>query len=58
MKLSLILKEILSENIPNTLYHVTTLDNLNSIIRNGLVPNIGDRSKKLGETESRIYFFG
>lgn len=38
-------------------YHLTTLDNYESIIENGLTPQIGPRSEALGETESRIYLF-
>ncbi len=38
-------------------YHVTTLDNYNSIFKNGLIPNIGPRSESLGELIPRIYLF-
>ncbi len=38
-------------------YHVTTLDNYNSIFKNGLIPNIGPRSESFGELIPRIYLF-
>lgn len=38
-------------------YHVTEAENLASIMRDGLVPSIGARSKALGEMRESIYFF-
>lgn len=38
-------------------YHVTEAENLASIMRDGLMPSIGARSKALGETCEVIYFF-
>lgn len=37
-------------------YHVTTESNLHSILKNGLIPTIGERSKFL-ETTPRVYLF-
>lgn len=39
------------------LYHVTHPDNLPSIYQDGLVPQIGSLSEKLGEELPRIYLF-
>lgn len=38
-------------------YHVTLMSNLASILDRGLIPQIGDNSKELGETEDRVYAF-
>jgi len=38
-------------------YHVTPTSNLESIIKNGLQPSIGERSLDRGENEQRIYLF-
>lgn len=38
-------------------YHVTPVENLDSILRDGLRPVIGDRSLALGEPAPRIYLF-
>lgn len=40
-----------------SLYHVTTLQAVSSIIENGLVPTIGPRSAKLNEPRAAIYLF-
>lgn len=40
-----------------TLYHVTPSDNVPSISKNGLVPQIGPRSRSLGESKLITYFF-
>ncbi len=37
-------------------YHVTPESNLHSILKNGLIPTIGERSKLL-ETIPRVYLF-
>ena len=39
------------------LYHVTDVENLDSIAEEGLVPMIGRLSEKLGESVPRTYFF-
>lgn len=38
-------------------FHVTPIGNLESILANGLVPQIGKRSKEIGEVQARIYLF-
>lgn len=38
-------------------YHVTLMNNLVSILDSGLIPQIGENSKELGETEDRVYAF-
>ena len=38
-------------------YHVTLMENVPSIRKNGLLPQIGERSEELGETEKAIYLF-
>lgn len=40
----------------NTYFHVTPISNLPSILKDGLIPQIGERSKEL-ETEERVYLF-
>jgi len=40
-----------------TLYHVTPADNLDIIMKEGLVPQIGERSQASGENIPMIYFF-
>jgi hypothetical protein len=42
---------------PITVYHVTPKRNLKSIKSNGLTPQIGDNSTRLGETEEAIHVF-
>lgn len=39
------------------LYHLTTRRNAQSILKHGLIPQIGPRSKRFGEPEARIYCF-
>lgn len=39
------------------LYHVSLLRNLKSIMKVGLEPKIGERSKEIGETEKAVYLF-
>lgn len=36
-------------------YHVTTEENAKEILKNGLIPQIGEHSKIVGETEKAIY---
>ena len=39
------------------LYHVTLMSNLDDIMRNGLEPRLGERSKEVGEVRKAIYLF-
>lgn len=39
----------------NILYHLTSVDNLPSILRNGIVPSIGDNSRDCNELRPLIY---
>lgn len=41
----------------NTMYHVTREHDLGSILRDGLIPQVGERSVSLGEHEPRVYLF-
>lgn len=38
-------------------YHIATVDNIESIIKNGLVPKCGLRSKSVEDNKKAIYFF-
>jgi hypothetical protein len=38
-------------------YHVTPTKNVRSIMREGLVPEVGDNSSSYGENEERVYLF-
>lgn len=38
-------------------YHITPYKNLQSITENGLIPQIGERSKIAGETTSGVFLF-
>ena len=49
-------KEFISENEDNTFYHVTPSENVKSIMKTGLRPSVGDRSKKLNEKPSTFLF--
>lgn len=40
-----------------TYYHVTLMENLESIMKTGLIPQIGERSVEFGEKEEAIYLF-
>ncbi len=42
---------------PNRFFHVTPKQNLNSILANGLIPQIGKRSEDIGESQEAIYLF-
>lgn len=44
-------------NKPNRYFHVTMIDNLDSIKENGIVPSIGYFSKMISESVERIYLF-
>ena len=39
------------------LYHVTEAKNVDSIMRNGLIPMIGERSRQAHETTPYVYLF-
>ena len=41
----------------NKFWHVTSLESVPSILRNGLIPRIGPRSSEAGETEPGVYLF-
>lgn len=43
--------------VMTTYFHITPTTNLDSILKNGLVPAIGPRSKLIKETEPAIYLF-
>jgi hypothetical protein len=38
-------------------FHVTPKENIESILKNGLIPQIGYRSRKIEEKNAAIYFF-
>jgi len=38
-------------------YHITPVRNLKSIMRNGLIPKIGPRSRKVGERYPMVHLF-
>lgn len=38
-----------------TFYHLTTEDNVNSILKDGLIPHIGERSQSVGELKKHVY---
>lgn len=38
-------------------YHVTTFKNIDSILKQGLIPTIGERSQQIDEPVAAIYFF-
>ena len=38
-------------------YHITEKQNIDSIIKNGLIPSIGNRSRVAGDEFKAIYFF-
>lgn len=40
-----------------TLYHVTLMDNVESILKDGLIPQIGARSAEYGELFNAVYMF-
>ena len=42
-------------NLTDSFFHFTLKENLESIQRNGLVPNIGDASKVVNEQKQRVY---
>lgn len=46
-----------SNNIPKTLFHVTSANNLSSIMKNGLQPRYGKRSSKIEGEVSGIFTF-
>lgn len=53
-----IIRNILSEsNIPKYLYHATYEDNVKSILKNGLVPDMGEHSEDNEDIGDAIWFF-
>lgn len=38
-------------------YHITETENLENIIKKGLIPLCGERSESVGDTRKAIYFF-
>ena len=38
-----------------SLYHISAIKNRKNIIETGLNPNVGERSKRFGQLEDRIY---
>lgn len=47
---------IRSEDMLQTFYHVTKKENVESILKNGLIPQIGERSKLMDEEEAIFLF--
>lgn len=39
------------------LYHVTLMENVESILKDGLIPQIGERSREFGEEFEAVYMF-
>lgn len=50
-------KDIALKESESVYYHVTLMENVPSIRNSGLLPQIGERSEELGETEEAIYLF-
>ena len=44
-------------HMTSTSYHITPVKNLTSIMSEGLIPQIGERSQMLGEKDEAIYLF-
>ncbi|MBO9428360.1 hypothetical protein [Sulfitobacter sp. R18_1] len=38
-------------------YHITAMENLESILKEGLKPQIGPRAREIGEKEAAVYLF-
>lgn len=45
------------KNKENRYFHVTPMDNLKSILKNGLIASIGERSEDCGESFPAIWLF-
>lgn len=45
------------ENKPNRYFHVTPKDNLDSILSNGLIAQIGERSLEIRERQNAVFLF-
>lgn len=45
------------ENKPNRYFHVTPKNNLNSILSDGLIAQIGERSSEIGERQNAVFLF-
>lgn len=46
-----------SEELPNLVYHVTPSENLNNIMSQGLIPQSGERSRKILDEKPAVYCF-
>lgn len=52
------LEEVVEKDeLPEKVYHVTPSENLDNILTSGLVPQVGDRSRKIIGEKSAIYCF-
>lgn len=51
------MKNLILDKTESTFFHVTPVENLQSILGNGLQPQIGERSKQCGEETKAIYLF-
>lgn len=45
------------ENKPNRYFHITPKDNLDSILSDGLIAQIGERSLEIGERQNAVFLF-
>lgn len=44
-------------NKDNRYFHVTPKKNIESILANGLIPQIGERSQEIGEVQEAVFLF-
>jgi hypothetical protein len=51
------LEEEKYDELPEKVYHVTLADNLDSIMSRGLIPQIGDRARKIEGEKPAVYCF-
>lgn len=49
-------RQLLKESINHSLYHITPTENIDKILRQGLIPNVGERSKQMDD-EPGIFLF-
>ena len=49
--------ESVAHTVPKIVYHVTPANNLNSIMKHGLRPSVGDRSNKIPGEQNGIFVF-
>lgn len=45
------------ENKPNRYFHISSKENLDSILENGLIASIGERSQEIGERIEAVFLF-